>query len=74
MFVFSKRVMEFASRHVVSSNAAHAAGGFGLALLLQYYIVGIGFLPVSVGWVLIALAALWHFWVWTAVMKPSHSK
>lgn len=69
MFAFSKHVMEFASRHVVSSNAAHAAGGFGSALLLQYYLTGSAFAPVSIGWVLLACAALWHLWVWVAAMK-----
>ena len=69
MFAFSKRVMEFASKHVVSSNAAHAAGGFGFALLLQYYLTGSAFAPASIGWVLLACAALWHLWVWAVAMR-----
>ena len=69
MFVFAKRVMEFASKHVVLSNAAHAAGGLGLALLLQYYLTGGAFAPVWIGWVLLACAVAWHLWAWAAVMK-----
>jgi len=69
MFAFSKRVMEFASKHVVSSNAAHGAGGFGLALLLQYYLTGSAFAPVWIGWVLLACAGAWHVWVWRAAAK-----
>jgi hypothetical protein len=69
MFVFTKHVMEFAGKHVVLSNAAHGAGGFGLALLLQYYLTGGAFAPVWIGWALLACAAAWHLWVWAAAMK-----
>jgi len=67
MVAFPKRVMQFAGKHVVLSNAAHAAGGFGLALLLQYYLGGGAFAPVWIGWFLIACAVAWHLWVWSAV-------
>ena len=70
MLISAKRVMEFASRHVVLSNAAHAVGGFGFALLLQYYLTGSAFVPVWVGWALLACAVAWHLWVWwAAIMK-----
>ena len=64
MATFAERVMQFASKHIVLSNSAHAAGGFGLALLLQYYLTGGAFAPVWVGWALLACAAAWHVWVW----------
>ena len=66
MFLFAKRVMEVASKHVILSNAAHAAGGFGFALLLQYYITGSAFAPVWIGWLLVACAVVDHLWVWDA--------
>jgi hypothetical protein len=69
MLIFAKRVMDFASSHVVLSNAAHGAGGFGLALLLQYYLMGSAFAPVWVGWALLACAVVWHLWAWAAAMK-----
>ncbi len=58
--------MEFSSKHPVSGNAAHAAGGFGLAFLLQYYLTGVTFAPVWIGWGLLACAVAWHLWVWAA--------
>lgn len=49
--------MEFWSQHILLANASHAAGGFGLAIVLQRYLGGKAkkpFLPVIVGWVLLA--------------------
>jgi hypothetical protein len=43
------------------------AGGFGFALLMQYYLTGGAFAPVWVGWVFMACAVAWHLWVWIAV-------
>ena len=67
MFLFAKRVMKFSSKHVILSNAAHAAGGFGFALLLQFYLTGSAFAPVWIGWLLLACAVAEHLWVWAAV-------
>jgi len=66
MSTFPERVMRFAAKHIVLSNAAHASGGFGLALLLQYYLTGGAFAPVWIGWALLACAAAWHVWAWIA--------
>lgn len=71
MFIFAKRVMEFARRHVVTTAAAHGAGGFGLALLLQYYLGGSAFAPVWIGWALLACAVAWHLSAWAAATKPA---
>lgn len=40
----------FWPQHIILSNLSHAAGGFGLAIVLQRYLRGEPFLPVIVGW------------------------
>ncbi len=54
------RQKQFARKHIIITSTNHFAGGFGLALLLQYYITGSAFLPVIVGWVLIAYLVIVH--------------
>lgn len=59
-----QNAMEFWSRHVLLSNASHAVGGFGLAIVLQHYLRGkVGgkpFVPVIIGWVLVAFCVVTH--------------
>lgn len=57
------------SKHVILSNVSHAVGGFGLALLLQDYLVGNPFWPAIVGWVAIAFTLVTHFIAWTSKSK-----
>jgi hypothetical protein len=59
--MFEKQI-ELARRHIVLMNIAHAVGGFGLALLLQYYLSGNAFLPVLVGWILVAFTLIVHMY------------
>ena len=60
MFIFVKRGSQFDVKHVIISNAIHAIGGFGLAILLQQYLVGSPFVSVWVGWILVVCAMLAH--------------
>ena len=60
-----KTARAFWSRHIILANASHAAGGFGLALVLQHYLVGHPFLPVIVGWLLLAFCLVAHLYAWT---------
>ena len=60
--MFEKQI-ELARKHIVLVGVIHAIGGFGLALLLQYYISGNLFLPVIVGWILVALTIIGHIYV-----------
>ena len=60
-----KKVMEFFSQHIILANVNHTAGGFGLALILQHYLVGNPFLPVAVGWVLVGFYLVVHIYAWT---------
>ena len=62
MFIFVNRAMQFDSKHIIISNASHAAGGFGLAVLLQFYLMGSTFVPMWVGWVLVACSIVAHLW------------
>lgn len=60
-----KQAFKFDRRHIILTNANHFSLGFGLALLLQHYIVGNAFLPVVVGWILIAFSLIVHLYAWT---------
>ncbi|HEX2978484.1 MAG TPA: hypothetical protein VHO47_05175 [Candidatus Babeliales bacterium] len=55
-----KKAVNYFSHHVMLGHTVHFAGGFGLALLLQYYVQGSAFLPPVVGWVLLAISLAAH--------------
>ncbi len=57
-----ERQLALARKHIILTNFAHFVGGFGLALLLQYYLSGNSFLPVTVGWILIAFTLVVHIY------------
>ena len=58
-----EKQIESARKHIVLVGLIHFIGGFGLALLLQYYLSGNAFLPVSVGWILVAFTLIGHMYV-----------
>lgn len=63
-----QNAMEFWSQHILLANANHAAGGFGLAIVLQRYLGGKEskpFLPVIVGWILLAFCLVTHIYAFT---------
>jgi hypothetical protein len=49
--------MHFWMSNVLLANITHMAAGFGLAILLQYYIKGNSLFAVRLGWWLILLSA-----------------
>jgi hypothetical protein len=57
---------KFARKHIILTSTNHFAGGFGLALLLQHYLVGGAFLPVVIGWILVAYMAVVHMLEFTS--------
>lgn len=59
-----KQAFEFDRRHIPLTNASHFALGFGLAILLQHYIAGNVFLPIVVGWILVAFSLIVHVYSW----------
>ena len=60
-----QNVIEFWSQHMILANSSHAAGGFGLALILQRYLAGEPFLPVWVGWLLLGYCLAAHVYAFT---------
>lgn len=56
---------KFARKHIILTSTNHAAGGFGLALILQSYFASDPFLPVWIGWVLFGYAVVVHIIEWT---------
>jgi hypothetical protein len=61
-----KKAIKRQSRHFVVINAAHSVGGFGLAIVLQQYMVGNPFLPAWIGWALIVLAVAGHVYAFAS--------
>lgn len=55
---------QFARKHILLTSTNHAAGGFGLAIILQYYLVGDPFVSVWIGWILLGYAAVVHVIEW----------
>lgn len=60
-----EKEMRFGRKHLLLSNLSHLVGGFGLALVLQHYLVGNTFLPVWMGWILVAFTAGFHIYEFT---------
>jgi hypothetical protein len=60
MMNFYNRSISFFSRNVILNSIAHAAGGFGLAIVLQQYIQGNAFISVWIGWFLIIISLAIH--------------
>lgn len=56
--------MEFARKHIVLTAGSHAAGGFGLALVLQQVFVGDSFLPLVIAWILVGFSITTHIYLW----------
>lgn len=53
--------LQYMADHIILSNVSHVAGGFGLAILLQHYLVkGRTFVPAWVGWILVTFAFTVH--------------
>lgn len=61
-----QNAIEFWSRHIILANASHAAGGFGMALILQRYLAGKPFVPVWVGWLLLGFCVVTHLYAYTS--------
>lgn len=56
---FFDRPLEYWRHHILLANASHAAGGFGLALVLQRYLAGKPGMKV-LGWLLLAFTLVTH--------------
>jgi len=57
-------------KHIIMSNSAHVALGFGIAVLLQEYISGNAFISVWIAYILIVLGLIEHIRAWSS-RKPS---
>lgn len=66
MVAFIQQGISYWSEHVLLANLSHLLGGFGLALVLQHYLVGNPFLPVIVGWLALAFSLITHFIAYTS--------
>lgn len=60
-----KDAIKFDKKHIFLSNGNHLLMGFGIAVVLQQYIGGGSFIPVAIGWVLVALGLIVHIYAFT---------
>ncbi len=60
-----KGAIKFDRAHIYLSNLNHVALGFGTAILLQHYLRGDVFIPVSLGWLLVIFACTVHIYAWS---------
>ncbi|MFZ2281079.1 MAG: hypothetical protein WAW39_24985 [Prosthecobacter sp.] len=58
-FPLFAKPMEYWRQHVLLANASHAAGGFGLAVVLQRHLAGKPAIK-ALGWLLLAFALVTH--------------
>lgn len=52
--------MSYFSKHPILNSTAHAAAGFGLALILLHYMPESTMLSPMLGWILVAFSAVIH--------------
>lgn len=60
-----ENALSYWGHHVVLANLSHAAGGFGIAVVLQRYLRGQPFVPAWIGWVLLAFCLVTHVLAFT---------
>lgn len=57
---FYDRSLHYFSKHPIINSTAHAAAGFGLAILLQQYYQGDVFVSPYLGWALVIFSVVVH--------------
>jgi hypothetical protein len=57
-----QKALAFARENVILTAVQHALGGFGVALLLQWYIQDTAFAPAWLGWVFVAFSVAIHIY------------
>lgn len=57
---FYDRSMHYFSHHVTANSMAHFLAGFGIAVLLQYYMRGDSLIPVLVAWIFVLISVAIH--------------
>ncbi len=70
-----QKALGFARENVVLTSVQNALGGFGVALLVQWYVQGAAFAPMWLGWVFVAFSVAIHVYeLALAVMPDSTSR
>lgn len=62
MFPILDKSIRFFAAHVWLNSIAHAAGGFGSAIVLQEYLQGNAFVCPLFGWALIIVSTAIHIY------------
>lgn len=60
-----QKVKNWAASHIILTSLHHFAAGFGIALLLQHYLTGSAFAPLTVGVALVGFSLAVHLYAWT---------
>lgn len=57
-----QKALSFARENILLTAVQHAVGGFGLAIVIQFYVQGQSFAPVWLGWVGVIFSAAIHLY------------
>ena len=70
-----QKALAFARENVILTAVQHALGGFGVALLVQWYVQGAAFAPAWLGWVFVAFSVAVHIYeIGLALIPTSTSR
>jgi|GEM_PF-2531603 len=69
-----QKALAFARENVVLTSVQNALGGFGVAILLQWYIQGAAFAPTWLGWVFVAFSVAVHVYEIGLALMPTSTR
>ena len=68
-----ERALAFARENVVLTSVQNALGGFGVAILVQWYVQGAAFAPAWLGWTFVAFSVAIHIYELGLALMPTES-
>ncbi len=65
------RALNFARENVVLTSVQNALGGFGVAVLVQWYVQGTAFAPMWLAWLFVGFSVAIHVYEAALALMPS---
>lgn len=65
------KALAFARENIVLTSIQNALGGFGVAILLQWYLQGAAFAPIWLGWVFVGFSVAIHIYELGLALIPT---
>lgn len=66
-----QKALAFARENVILTSVQNALGGFGVALLVQWYVQGAAFAPMWLGWTFVAFSVAIHVYELGLALMPT---